>query len=256
MQVNKKIQETEKPMINTKGTKMLILDSGPLISLTTNNLLWTIKVLSQKTGVQMAIGPAVKEELVDKPLKTKKFELEAFQVVRHIQEGTLKVLNAPDSKLVYDVLNVCNNTFEAKGNPIKIVHYAEIEAIMVAKELGTNHVAIDERTARMLIEDPEGLKNLLESRLHTKIKVNQKNLKNIKQMFKNIKVIRSTEMMLVAYKMGFFNENIQFMKSVGPIPKNKVNSAFVDGLLWGLKIRGTAISRQEIDQLKFEIDKI
>ena len=58
--------------------KCLVFDSGPIISLTTNNLLWILEPLKNKFKGRFVITEGVRKELIDKPLTTKKFKFEAL----------------------------------------------------------------------------------------------------------------------------------------------------------------------------------
>ena len=53
--------------------KSLVFDAGPIISLTMNNLLWLLDPLKVNFKGEFYIPMAVKGELVDRPLTTKKF---------------------------------------------------------------------------------------------------------------------------------------------------------------------------------------
>ena len=53
--------------------KSLVFDSGPIISLATNNLLWVLEPLKNKFNGKFFITQAVKGEIVERPLETKKF---------------------------------------------------------------------------------------------------------------------------------------------------------------------------------------
>ena len=57
----------------TVGLKMrsIIFDTGPIISLTMNNLIWTLKHLKRQFKGDFLITPAVKKELIEKPFRTK-----------------------------------------------------------------------------------------------------------------------------------------------------------------------------------------
>ena len=106
---------------------------------------------------------------------------------------------------------------------------------------------VDERTMRLLIENPKSLKRLLENKLHCNVTMDNKLVKGFKDMIKDIKVIRSIELVTIAYEKGLLNKFIT----------NHVTPAdLLDGLLWGLRLRGCSISNEEIDDLmKFEINR-
>jgi hypothetical protein len=67
----------------------LVFDSGPIISLSTNNLLWILPKIKEKFDGEFLITPAVKRECVTRPLETKKFKFEALQVLRQIEKGSI-----------------------------------------------------------------------------------------------------------------------------------------------------------------------
>ncbi|HIG96306.1 TPA: hypothetical protein HA249_05470, partial [Candidatus Woesearchaeota archaeon] len=90
----------------------IIFDTGPIISLTTNNLLWLLEPMKKKFGGEFYITPSVKKELVDVPLETKKFKFEALQVLDMIERGVLKIV---DQKAVkdegYKLMQIANQCF-------------------------------------------------------------------------------------------------------------------------------------------------
>ena len=58
--------------------KALVFDAGPIITLTMNNLLWLLEQLKSQFNGEFFICPAVRRELVDKPLQTKKYKFQMF----------------------------------------------------------------------------------------------------------------------------------------------------------------------------------
>src|SRR3989338_9319364 len=97
--------------------KLITFDTGPIISLTTNNLLGLLTNLKDKYKGSFYITEAVKKELIERPLMTKKFKFEALQVLRSINQGVLEVFNSEDlrHKTVH-LLELANNCFKAQGN--------------------------------------------------------------------------------------------------------------------------------------------
>ena len=150
----------------------ILLDAGPVISLTTNNLLWLLETMRKKTGTQFSIVSSVKHELVDHPLETKKFKFEALQVERLIEQGVLNVIDKPEFKSrALQLLEAANTVFWAQKQPIKIVQLGEIETLAAAVGLGVNRVVMDERITRSLLETPDQLQEMMSRRLHTKLHV-------------------------------------------------------------------------------------
>jgi len=210
----------------------LVFDSSSIISIATNNLLWTLEKLKKQFKGDFVIPQSVRKELIENPLKGKKYKLEAIMIMDMLNDGVLKIGKGNKDYL----MNLSNNIFTNKGKNINIVQEGEIEVISIENN---NICIIDERTTRMLIEDPINLRELLESKLHSKVSINHENLNEFKEQTKNTKIIRSTELMTIAFEKGLFND--LFTKNL--------KKDFLDGLLWGLKLRGCAISSNEINQI-------
>ena len=222
--------------------KVLLFDSGPIISFTTNNLLWLLPELKQRFGGDFYIAKAVQKELVDRPMKTKKWKFEAFQVQHMIDTGVLRVIDsAKVTQKAKELMQVANSCFEAHHNPIRILQQGEMEVIAASMLMNMPNIAVDERVTRMLIEDPDHLKNLLERRLHTKIFVNKERLHKVAEETRHCKLIRSIELATVAYELGLLD------KYLIEIPKAR--QQLLESVLWGLKLNGASISEREIREI-------
>ena len=222
--------------------KSLIFDAGPVISLATNNLLWVLEPLKKKFDGKFYITEAVRGELVDKPLETKKFKFEAIQVESLIEKGVLDVI---DNNFIREnsprLLGTANEIFKAYGNYMKIVHFAEMSVIAAAININSEAIVIDEKTTRFLIENPKLLVEILRKTLHTPISINENNLKEFNNTVKNIKAIRSIEIVTIAYELGLLNN---YITKIADARKD-----LLEGVLWGLKLNGCAVSRDEIEQI-------
>jgi len=224
--------------------KSLVFDTSSIISLSTNNLLWTLRALKKDFKGKFYIPSSVKKELVDTPMKGRKYKLEAMMISKVIKEGLLNVYDEIKVKRLLELVNsiyTSEKREEAKnpGGKINILHKGETEALMLAIKLKANAFVVDERTTRLLLEDPEKLKGLLEKKLHTNIKIDYTVLNKFKIMVGKINVIRSTELMMVALEKGLFKDYL--------VDGEK---DLVDALLWGLRLRGCAISTSEIKKLE------
>ena len=221
--------------------KVLIFDSGSLISLSMNGLLEELKKLKKIFNGEFIITKEVKKEVVDEPIKIKMYELEALKIQNLINEGCL---NMPEkigiqdkeiTNLMFKLMNLANTMFIGNGNEIQLIHQGETSCLALNKILNNkkikNVLVVDERTLRMLVEKPENLKQLLEKKLHANIKLKESNLKE----FKGAKIIRSTELMYVAYKKNLIKLN---------------GKEVLDALLYALKFKGCAISSEEIEEIK------
>ena len=222
--------------------KSLIFDAGPIISLATNNLLWLLEPLKKEFRGEFYITEAVKKEIVTRPLESKKFKFEAIQVERLIEDGALKIIdNGYIRKQTPELLGIANDIFEANSNCIKIVHFAEVSVIAAAFSSNALAIVIDEKTTRLLLENPRVIAKVLERTLETGIKINEDNLKQFKNASAGIKTIRSVELVTVAYEKKLLDRFITH------IPNAKKN--LLEGLLWGLKLNGCAVSRDEISEI-------
>jgi len=227
--------------------RALVFDSSSIISLAMNNLLWTLKHLKQRFGGNFYITESVKEEIIDNPLKTKKFKFEAMQILSLVSEDVLEIYrNKRVSERASYFLNLANNIFEAKGSFIKLVDRGEMESLALVEYLGANAFVVDERTTRVLIEDPIRLSKLFSNKLHTKVTLNKNGLKAFKELT-NIKIIRSVELMTTAYDLGLLNKFL-YEKEKDLVNIN-LKSTLLDGLLWGLRLRGCAVSTNEIKEI-------
>lgn len=226
--------------------RTIVFDTGPIISLSMNNLLGIIKKLKEKFDGEFYITPSIKKEAIDRPLDSKKFKFEAIQVFKQLQEGVFKIYPNNMDPLAEELLSLSNNTFKAQGNYIQIVHYAEMEVVAAALTLGATAVVIDERTTRLLIENPQLIKERLEKKLHTNVEINKENLTEIKKKLQGITVLRSVELVTIAYEKGYLNEYV--LKEIKQ-PKKEL----LEAVLWGVKLSGCAVSEDEINNLlRFE----
>jgi len=221
--------------------KNLVFDTSSVITLVTNNLLDLLMPLKSKFKGDFFIPKSVEYELVDKPLQGKMFKLEALIVRNVIKNNLLKTY----SDNVDSLLNQINSMFIMNDRPIILVSKAEVEALALAINLQSSAYVVDERTMRLLIEDPIKLKKLQERKLHNKIRINKDVLNEFSKYVKNVKVIRSTELMLIAYEFGLMDKYLV---------SNTTNEDLLDALLWGLKLRGCAISQEEVDSF-IELEK-
>ncbi|MBI5073112.1 hypothetical protein HZA99_04800 [Candidatus Woesearchaeota archaeon] len=175
--------------------KIIVFDTGPIISLTINNLLWVLDRLKEKFNGEFYITPAVYDELINKPLSTRKYKLEALQVLPYITKGTLKVYNnLAIIETAKQIEELANRAFEIDKNWVQIVHKGEIEAVATAISLSADAIGIDERTTRHLIEKPEKIAQHMEMTMHQKVFINWKNIETLKQMIGQLKVVRSVEL--------------------------------------------------------------
>ena len=227
--------------------KSIIFDAGPIISLATNNLLFILPELKKNFNGIFFLTQSVKKELVDRPFEIKKFKFEAIQIEKLIEDGVLGII---DNDFIRNecprLLELANGTFRAFNNCMQLVHFAEMSALAAAMNINADAVAIDEKTTRLMMENPKMLLEILKKTLHTSISVNESNLRDFRDKTKNIKTMRSIELVAIAYEHGILDEYIT------KLPDARQN--LLESVLWGVKLSGCAVSRDEIEQiLKIEM---
>jgi len=221
--------------------KAIVFDASTLISLVMNGLLPELRELKKIFKGKFIITNDVKREVIDKPLKIKRFELEALKIKQLLDD---KILELPSSVEVKDseilretnkLILLANEMFKGDKKDIRIIHSGETSCLALSKILNEkkieNVLAIDERTMRILVEKPENLKELLQKKLHCEIILRKENF----VFFRGFKIIRSAELMYVAHKKGVVRLR---------------NGQVLDALLWAVKFKGCSISDEEIEEIK------
>lgn len=220
--------------------KYLIFDAGPIISLTMNGMLPVLEKLKEAfPKIEFILTPAVKREIVDKPMGIKKYKLEAMQVADMIERGifTMSDKVVPNSKLAKEknrILKTANGVLRSTNTKekISIIHDGEASCLAFAGLCGCeNLIVIDERTTRMLSEAPKDLEKMMERKLHTPLDATLSLLDGMK----DFRFIRSAELLYVAWKKGLIG--------------NKKKD-WLDALLYGVKFKGCAIASSEIEGMK------
>lgn len=222
-------------------TKYLIFDSGPLINITQNCLVSSFRELSKVFQGEFLITEGVRHEIIERPMEIKRFEWGAIRMQSLLDEEIIKLPEDEEivtqkelSQKTQEVMNLANNCLFSEGKPIHLIERGESESIalslILSKKGIDNAVVIDERTARMLCENPEYLRELMESKLEAKITINDENAK----VFSKIKVIRSTELVYMAYKKKLIDND-----------RTKL-----EAMLYALKFGGCSISEKEIQAIK------
>ncbi len=219
--------------------KAIIFDASTIITFSMNGLLDELRKLKEVFNGKFLITEDVRREIVDKPMKIKRFKLEAIGISQLINDKVLEMpasVNVNEdliSKKTKEFKDVANNMFEAKGNFLNIIDSGETSCLALSRILDDkgikNIIAVDERTMRMLGEKPENLEDLFRRKLHTPVTLKKENFK----IFEGFKFIRSSELVYVAYKKKIF----------------KLKNGVLDALLYAVKSKGCAISGDEIREI-------
>ena len=164
--------------------KILFFDAGPVISLTMSRLIWILPKLKEQFGGKFYITPAVKYELVDRPINVKRFGFEALQVLKLIRKGVLEIYKNVPTKNTVELKRLANSAFRIKGKTMDILQAGELESLACVMDTEAAAIVMDERTLRLLIEDSSEMKKLLHRRSKSKVEVDQQ---RIRQFSKHIK---------------------------------------------------------------------
>ncbi|MDP3026873.1 MAG: hypothetical protein Q8N63_04140 [Nanoarchaeota archaeon] len=218
--------------------KSIIFDSGPLINFAMNGSLYILERLKKEFDGDFLITKEVQKEIIDTPLTIKRFELEALQLKSLHDKGIIKLADITPQQVDElrkkrdEIMNIANTTFKTKKRYIHLIDKGESAVLALSRIINSSLIVIDERTTRILCENPENLKKLLEKKLHTSITANKKNY----SYFKGYRIIRSTELAYIAYKKGFFDIK---------------DPRALEAMLYALKYRGCSVSEAEIEEIKY-----
>lgn len=222
--------------------KALFFDTGPIITLVMSRLVWILPELKKKFGGKFYITPAVKRELVTRPMDIKRFEFEALQALKLIKDGVLEVYEDVPLKEVERLHTIANSSFKIDGKNMEIIQSGEIESVVCALKAGAEAMVMDERTMRLFIENNTEMKALLERRFQKPITVEKDNMNSFSKELGSIKIIRSIELVGVAYKM-------KLLDSYLPEQKNG-REILLEAVLWAAKFNGAAVTEHEVEEMK------
>ena len=208
----------------------VVCDSSSIIALSMNCLLWILN----KFEAEFIIPPYVRKEIFDAPINNPRY---AFEAMRNaLLLGTKIKVVETDLKLRDRIIELANSLYHSEGRNITIIHYGEADVLALARKEDIETILVDEKNTRLLIEDREMLKRSLENRMKRKIEINEEAEKAIGKILDGLRVIRSSELVAVAVKRGYFDW-----------PYNRRD--LLRSALYALKFSGCAISDAEIIEL-------
>ncbi len=222
---------------------VIVVDSSTIISCAMNCLLWIFDELTKK-GITFIVPKGVKKEVVDSGLRSKKFKYESIRVIRHFSNGTFQVYEGDLRKEASKLLSYSNSSFYIRHNPMRILQEADAEVAALAKKIKADAILTDEKTLRMLIESHDFVKKMLEKKFGEKIRMNESALHSFVKNVGNIEIIRSVDLIALAYSLGVFDEMLKKCFESGEIASKK---DLIEGLLFALKFSGCAVSFKEIN---------
>lgn len=222
--------------------KVVLCDSSALISMTNSCLIDIMYFFTKSRNVEFVVPQAVEREIVERPLaiSMKAYELSAMRMKKAIEDRILNMSTYDTLDKAKGIMDLANTMFYARANPIHMVDLGEADMMALASETDADIVLMDERTTRMLIESPFALKDHMEKEMGVNVMVNKRNFDGFKESAEGLKVIRSSELVAVAYGEGYF--------STYSNPKKMLESS-----LYSLKYGGCSIGFDEIDEILGEV---
>lgn len=224
------------------GEKILFFDTGPVISLVMSRLVEIIPKLKERFGGKFYITPAVRRELVERPIEIRRFEFEALQVLKLINEGIFEVYDKVPQRRVEEMERLANSSFRIKNKTMDIMQSGEMESVACAMEKGAEAVVMDERTLRLFVENPTEMEKLLEIRFKRDVIPDSQKMRQFSQLMQGVKIVRSIELVGVAYKLGILDNYIPKLKDGKKI--------LLEAVLWGTKFNGCAVTGEEIEDIE------
>ncbi len=214
----------------------VICDASSVISLSETCNIDALQFLKDEAGTAFVIPPAVQKELVESPLHIKHYWFSALRMRRLINAGTLRTLSPPNlRKETRKLESLANNAFKIGRRPLKLLQQGELECLALATSVKADAILVDEKTTRLLVENPDLLLQSIEGEQKRGVSVNKKNLRAFR---KNAyyPVIRSTEVLAVAAEKGFFRD---YGADEGEAARAAMHA---------LRYAGCSITRRELDE--------
>ncbi len=216
--------------------KCIVFDSSTIISISEKCLTSLLRGLGREGPVEFIMPQSVYSESVERPLEIKRFELGALRIEQAVQDGWIRVVksNQTTKDLMRKILDSANSLFYSGGQPLTIIQKGEAETLALCQYLKAPMVAIDERTTRMLLEDPWRLQTYVAYKHQKDIRMNEARLKEFSKLVSGIDVVRSVELIALAYERGYFEGTLT--------PSRRA----LEAALYALKFGGCAVSIAEI----------
>jgi len=214
----------------------MVFDSSSIISISDKCFMNILRKLAGTGKVEFIIPQKVFEETVSRPMNIKRFELNAIRIKDAIDEGHFSIAKpTPEiNKTTEKISALVNCIAFSRKKCLKLIHRGEIETLALCKEIGASALVIDERTTRLVVEDPQSLRGFLEHRYGRGVELVEEKIAELNKFMGDLEIIRSVELIALAYELGLFE---------GEISQNKKS---LEAALYSMKFAGCAVSFEEI----------
>jgi predicted nucleic acid-binding protein len=216
----------------------IIFDASTLISLSEKCFFHLLERIQSHSNARFLISESVWKETVETPQRIKRFELNAERVKEAVETGWLEIVQPTreSGKLAEQIADWSNHAFFIEKKPFAILQAGEIESMALYVSLKAQALAIDERTCRMLIEEPARLQNYIGMKQDKKVKRNDENIQSIQELFRKAVIVRSVDLLAWAYRHGLFKFELD------------QNIHALEAALYAVKFSGCSVSGEEIEQ--------
>lgn len=213
---------------------MISADSSALISLSMNCMSPVLREL----GVGIVVPPGVYAEVVSKPIVSRRFALGSMRLNKLLEDKVVSV-RKPDGDLTERILDGFNSSYLVNNRPLRILHRGEAEALSLTRSRDVEALLVDERTTRLLMEDPEQLRRLLSRQNNQNVRLDARRIEDTRRMIPKVTVIRSSEVAAVAYERGVLSKYL-----------SEGEGNLLEAVLCALKFSGCSITWGEIEDYK------
>ncbi|MFZ2454910.1 MAG: hypothetical protein WAX07_00305 [Candidatus Altiarchaeia archaeon] len=212
--------------------KTVVADSSSIISLALNCMSSALLEM----GVKILVTDEIYEEIILRPMGSKRYALESMRIKKLFSEGVISVQN-PEPLITREIMDLSNSIYHINNHPLHLIHKGEAAALALIAGIDADVLLIDERTTRLLLEDAEALRVVLSDQMGRRVDMDRQKLAAFNEIIPDIRIIRSSEVAAVAYERGILGRNL--------------GSGGIESLmatLYALKFSGCAISWHEIDE--------
>ena len=221
----------------------VVFDTSTILSFSGSCLINLLGHLAKQDFLEVIIPQGVMEEAVNKPMSIKRFELSALRVLKGVKDGWINVVDrtAGLEEEGNVIKEMANSIFFIGNKPVEIIQKGEVETLALAKLENAPVAAIDERTTRLLIENPPNLKKFMSYKHKETVRMDQNALLDFNEVLPRLQIVRSTELIALAYDKKLFS------------PELNQTRRDLEAALYAMKYSGCAISYQEIEAFLKEV---
>jgi len=220
----------------------IVFDSGVLITFSESCFMSLFRSLKEKLG-DFIITKSVHYECIGKVEHIMRFKLSALRIedvidtqIFEVYEGSQKL-----DKATKEIMDLTNNMFYIRGKPLKIIQIGEAESLALLGLTEANYLAVDERTTRMLVEQPHGLIHIFKRKYKTgNIKFDENKYLRFKELIGNVNAIRSVDLFAYAQKQKLLTDKFD-------------DSGNVKAAMFAMKFKGCSVSFEEINEYVSEL---